>query len=92
MEADREEVAELKRLVADISDASSMRAVLGEPDFIVERSRDKHAKQHEEPYEFERWVREYTYASRWQTLCLMVAEKEDGSVSCASFYPERSGR
>ena len=80
---DPAEVTAMKRILARVSDARSMRDVLGEPDSTDDWPRDEYHRQQAEIYGIERWERQYTYTSRWRTLCVTITEKADGSVTYA---------
>jgi uncharacterized protein DUF6980 len=85
MEPDPMEIAAMKELLVHVSDAISMRRVLGEPDATFDCSRDEYSEQEAKIYNIERCAKEYVYQSRWRTLCLAIGERKDGSLSIAFF-------
>ena len=74
------EMGEVKRIMEQVRDSKTMRAILGEPDYESPRSNDEASLEHARIYNVRQYTTQYTYNSRWQTLSLFVQEQEDGSV------------
>lgn len=85
MEPLETEVLQMRDLLKNVKDANSMRKVLGDPDYFhdwQETPRDKF-------YNFQKFKTQYTYLSKWQSVGVVIEEKDDGSISYFYFGKEK---
>lgn len=84
---DETEEKQMQELMTRVCDVESMRNILGEPDRSYESLINEEQRQ---LYEMKKWKRQYTYESRWRTLCLYIFERDDGSVQYSWAPKEKS--
>jgi Domain of unknown function (DUF6980) len=82
-EQDPIEVAEFSRLAEQVSDVKSMRAILGEPDYIHHwtEPKDKEGKRRAKAYGIRRsYKSHYSYRSKWKTIDAGFNEEDNGHI------------
>lgn len=71
------EVKELRALMRDVTNVSSMRRILGKPDHAYGWTDDGLSSF----YDIKKWEKSYVYEKRWRSLVLWVFEHDDSSIS-----------
>lgn len=87
MEPSEDEVLEMRELLQKVKDVASMRLILGEPDYFSDWTAEE--ERPNKFYTVERFKRQYTYLSKWQSLGICIEEKDDGSLSYVWFGKEK---
>ena len=90
-EPSEEELQRVRSVMEQVHDANSMRAVLGEPDFVHPRRTDDYSADQARIYNMKFPRTQYLYQTGWKTLSLFVNEQDDGSLSYSISGKQKKG-
>jgi hypothetical protein len=77
-----EELVDATRLLTDVTDVSTMRLILGEPDEVFDWWTDETGELIRNP-DAPVYKRQYRYVNRWKTLQVTIQEYEGGHLRFA---------